>query len=141
MDQTAYNNTTELLQNPPKFLVHPTELWDEATRLTHSGTFAETGQGLLGAAAGDMNIHNKYGLEPIEVNYFGVATDYWVIGDPNQVPTIEVAFLDGREEPELFVQDQPNIGSAFTADKVTYKIRHIYGTVVLDYRGIAAYIA
>jgi hypothetical protein len=41
----------------------------------------------------------------------------------------------------LFVQDMPNIGSMFNADKITWKIRHIWATVALDYRGFAAYIA
>ena len=40
-------------------------------------------------------------------------------------------FLGGREEPELFVQDMPNVGSMFSNDKLTYKIRHIYGGNVL----------
>jgi hypothetical protein len=47
------------------------------------------------------------------------------------LPVLEVGFLDGQEEPELFVQDQPNGGSMFSNDKLTYKIRHIYGGTVL----------
>jgi len=52
------------------------------------------------------------------------------------VPTIEIGFLNGREEPELFVQDEPTNGSMFSNDKITYKVRHIYGGAVLDYRGL-----
>jgi hypothetical protein len=43
--------------------------------------------------------------------------------------------MDGREEPELFVQDNPTVGSLFTNDKITWKIRHIYGGNVTDFRG------
>jgi hypothetical protein len=48
---------------------------------------------------------------------------------------IEIGFFGGREEPELFVQDAPNVGSLFSNDVITYKIRHIYGGGVLDFRG------
>jgi DNA primase large subunit len=51
------------------------------------------------------------------------------------VPGIEIGFLDNQQEPELFVQDNPTVGSMFTNDKVTYKIRHIYGGNVVEYRG------
>lgn len=65
--------------------------------------------------------------------YWTDATDWVTVADPAKVPVVEVGFLDGREEPELFVQDQPNNGSVFTNDKITYKIRHIYsGAVLVD---------
>jgi hypothetical protein len=57
------------------------------------------------------------------------------LADPADIPTIEIGFLDGREEPELFVQDNPTVGSLFTNDKITWKIRHIYGGNVTDFRG------
>ncbi|ATE60162.1 phage major capsid protein [Thauera sinica] len=74
--------------------------------------------------------------EPIVVSYWVDANDWSLVADPNQIPTIEVGFLDGREEPEIFVQDIPNVGSLFSNDKVTYKIRHIYSGAVMDYRGL-----
>lgn len=64
-------------------------------------------------------------------SYWTDANDWCAVADPMKLPVLEVSFLDGQEQPELFVQDQPNVGSLFTADKITYKIRHIYGGVVL----------
>lgn len=69
--------------------------------------------------------------EIIPVGYWTDATDWVTVADVNRLPVIELGFLDGKEEPELFVQDMPNVGSLFTNDKVTYKIRHIYGGSVL----------
>lgn len=74
--------------------------------------------------------------EVIPVSYWTDANDWALVADPNRCPTIEVGFLDGREEPELFVQDLPNVGSLFSNDTITYKIRHIYGGAVMDYRGL-----
>lgn len=73
--------------------------------------------------------------EIIPVWYWTDPSDWAVTADVADIPFIELGFLDGNEEPELFVQDSPTVGSLFTADKVTYKLRHIYGGNVLDYRG------
>jgi hypothetical protein len=69
--------------------------------------------------------------EVIPVPYWTDATDWVTVADPAELPVVEIGFLDGREEPELFVQDMPNVGSMFSNDKATYKIRHIYGGNVL----------
>lgn len=71
--------------------------------------------------------------EVIVPAYWTDANDWVTVCDPQVLPVIEVGFLDGREEPELFVQDMPNVGSLFSNDKLTYKIRHIYsGNVLVD---------
>jgi hypothetical protein len=57
-----------------------------------------------------------------------------MVADPKEVPTMVMGFLNGNREPEMFVQDQPNVGSVFTADKISYKVRHIYGGVIEDHR-------
>lgn len=67
--------------------------------------------------------------------YWTDANDWVALADKNDIPSIEVGFLDGQEEPEMFVQDNPTVGSLFTNDTITYKIRHIYGGVVKDFRG------
>lgn len=76
----------------------------------------------------------------IVVSYWTDANDWAMAADPARCPTIEVGFLDGREEPELFVQDMPNVGSLFSNDKITYKIRHIYNGTPLDYRGMRKHV-
>lgn len=67
--------------------------------------------------------------------YWTDPNDWVAMADKNDIPSIEVGFLDGQEEPEMFVQDNPTVGSLFTNDTITYKIRHIYGGVVKDFRG------
>ena len=62
-------------------------------------------------------------------------TDWFACAGVDQTEQIQVAFLDGREEPEIFVADLPTGGSLFSADKIDYKIRHIWGAVVRDFRG------
>ncbi len=72
----------------------------------------------------------------IPVWYWTDANDWCASADPLDIPSVEIGFLDGNEEPELFVQDNPSVGSMFSNDKLTWKLRHIYGGVVTDYRGL-----
>ncbi|MGE4244278.1 hypothetical protein [Ramlibacter sp.] len=65
--------------------------------------------------------------EVITVPYWTDANDWVTVADPNILPVIEIGFLDGKEDPELFVADLATQGSLFTNDKIDYKIRHIYG--------------
>lgn len=67
----------------------------------------------------------------IPVDYWTDANDWVTLADPSRLPVLEIGFLDGNEEPELFVQDSPTGGSMFSNDALTYKIRHIYGGNIL----------
>jgi hypothetical protein len=128
-DQAAYGDSVDILSMTPRFLLVPNELENTANKLTK-------GQAALVSAsnyASDMpNLH--LGMDPVVVDYWTDATDWFVVADPNDCPTIEVGFLDGKVDPELFMQDDPSVGSVFTADKVTWKIRHIHGLTVVDHR-------
>src|SRR5690606_15393241 len=73
--------------------------------------------------------------EIIVVDEWTDANNWFAFADPQNTPILEVGFLGGREEPELFVQDQQTSGSVFSADKITWKIRHIWGIGILDHRG------
>lgn len=83
----------------------------------------------------DKTYVQSLSLEVMPVWYWTDLNDWAISADTMDIPGIEVGFLDGNEEPELFVQDNPTVGSLFTNDKITYKIRHIYGGNVKDFRG------
>jgi len=69
------------------------------------------------------------------VDYWTDANNWFATADKMEVPLIELGFYNGNEQPELFVQDMPTQGSLFSNDQIVYKIRHIYGGVVQDFRG------
>lgn len=89
--------------------------------------------------AGTVNPHaGRFGAnhERIIVNKLTADPNDWgLIADPNDVELMEVAFLNGQEEPELFVADNPLVGQMFVGDKVQYKMRHEYEWEIADYRG------
>jgi hypothetical protein len=144
LDATSYSDARNRLKNqtekdslkklriPPKYLLiadgtaNEKVAYDLTTRAWNK--------------ANDVSdFHQTFGVKPIPV-ITADDDDWFLVGDPNFVPTIEIGFLDGQEEPEIFTQDMPNVGSFFTNDKITLKIRHIYNGCVLDYRGFAGSI-
>ena len=56
-------------------------------------------------------------------------TKRYLFADPSEAPVLEVAFLDGNQEPYLEVQD------GFDVDGARWKVRLDYGIAAVDYRG------
>lgn len=98
--------------------------------------------GVPGAAnEGDNPVKGLFGNadspERIIVNpLFTDSNDWYLFRQPSDMEMIEVAFLLGQEEPELFLADAPGVGQMFLADKTQFKIRHEYGGEIVDYRGM-----
>jgi hypothetical protein len=129
--QTAYGNATEVLGLVPRFILHPPDLWRTVDKLVN------TKSGEPFTQDNDNNPFLQLKLQPIEIYYWTDTNNWYLVANPSDIPTIEVGFYEGNEDPEIFVSDQENISnsSMFSADKITYKIRHIYGAGVLEYRG------
>lgn len=59
--------------------------------------------------------------------------EWYIIADPKKHDTMEVGFLAGKQEPEILIQDGL-YGTAFTHDKLQYRVKLVYGSLLLDYR-------
>lgn len=134
-------NSGERLGIYPKFIIVPPDLEDLFNGMLNAERFPR----LSGTAntenfpPNDANWARDWRMTVL-VNAFAPSTNMVVfVADKNDVPTIEIGFF-GSEEPEIVVQDRPYVGSMFAADKITYKIRHIYGGTVLDFRAFYAYL-
>jgi hypothetical protein len=76
-------------------------------------------------------------------------TGWYLFADPNVGrPALEVGFLRGHEQPELF-QKTPNavrvgggtvdpLDGDFETDSVDHKVRHVFGGTLMDYRSAVA---
>jgi len=74
-------------------------------------------------------------------------TAWFLFADPAQLerPAVEIGFLRGLEEPQLFMKsanasmigggDVGAFGGDFDSDSIEFKIRHIVGGAAMDYRG------
>jgi hypothetical protein len=127
--QTEFGLSGETLGLPPKYLWVPADLEQTAADIFKR----------------DTNIDETFiqSLKPtvVPVWYWTDPNDWAMSVDVLDRPIIEIAFLDGNEEPELFVQDSPTSGSMFSNETVTYKVRQIYGGAVVDYRGLRKHVA
>ena len=83
----------------------------------------------------DKTFAQSLALNVIPVWYWTDTNNWFLTADKMDIATLEIGFLDGNEEPDLFIQDNPTQGSLFANDTITYKIRHVYGGNILDYRG------
>jgi hypothetical protein len=116
-------NSADRIGIGPKYLWVPSDLQDTAWTIFQRNTNL------------DKTFTQQLNLEIMPVWYWTDVTDWALSADNNDIPGIEIGFLNGNQEPELFVQDMPNVGSMFTNDQITYKIRHPYGGNVKEFRG------
>jgi hypothetical protein len=128
---TKMRRQTNLAGKPiglkPRYLVVPPELEFTAMVITKSA-------GAPGANFNDINPVMGY-AEVIVAPQIASPT-YWIaVSDPRVIDTLEIGFVGGQMNPQLFIQDQPLFGNNFTNDVITYKVRHEYGGAVVDYRG------
>lgn len=85
----------------------------------------------------DTEVSSKFQVPNKVVGLFQRITDtprlsgtrFYMFADPTVAPVIEVAFLDGNQEPYIELQQ------GFEVDGAAYKVRLDYGTGVIDYRG------
>ena len=68
----------------------------------------------------------------------GDENNFYLSANPKDVEGMEIGFLNGKQEPEILVQDQPTVGNVFVYDTIRYKVRHEYGGAVTDFRAFAA---
>ena len=83
----------------------------------------------------DRTFLQNTGIEVLPVWYWTDPNDWVLATSPDQYPCIQVAFVDGKEEPELFVAEDPSVGQVFSRDAAVWKVRHAYGGRLFDYRG------
>jgi len=114
-----------VLDIQPRTILVPLELETSTEILLRSAA--------LPKAEMSAGVHNPWAgrLQPIAEPRLSAksTTGWYLVGDPSQVDTIEVAFLDGREEPEVFEDEK------FETDAIRYKVRNVFGAGVMNWRG------
>ena len=110
------------------------------------GTFPAAG---AGSAVFDKGTDNPLaGILPADAvvrdPYWSDADDWYLFADPNDVPTFAIGFLNGREQPQVFLKN-PEARAAMGGggddpytwewDSVDYKVRLDLGVGIVDPRG------
>lgn len=127
--QAGYGVASKPLGITPAFLIVPNELEDLGNQICNGD------RAVPATTPGATDVPNLHrGTQLIVVDEFTDANDWYMVADPADLPLIEIGFLGGREEPEMFMQDDPAQGTPFSADVVTFKVRHVYSGTVIDHR-------
>lgn len=53
----------------------------------------------------------------------------YLFANPSEAPAIEVAFLNGNQQPEIRMEE------GFRRDGIEYRVKHVFGVAAIDYRG------
>lgn len=133
--KTAFSRQTELgsgerLGLRPMCVCFPSELFGLVKNVNDFNPQAvavENGNSMYGFFKPE-NLHENIFMED--------ANDWMFLGDPNECEIMELAFLNGQQEPEMFVADQPTNGQMFVGDRIQYKIRHEYHGEVTEVRNV-----
>ncbi len=125
MKKKTMANSNKPLGIRARYLLVPSDLEMTAYNLTRLG---------FGQNNNTPSFLQEQKIIPVIVDYWQDPDNWYLVADPKDAVCVELGFLDGKEEPELIISDEPSNGSLFTNDVITYKIRHIYSSAVLDYR-------
>ena len=114
----------------PSFLLLPPSLENTALVLLRSAALPQEGM-----SSAVYNQWNDGSIRPIveqrlEPDSPTAAKPWYLAASPTQVSTIDVAFLNGRDAPEI-TEDM-----SFRTDAINYKVRACVGAGVMDFRGL-----
>jgi hypothetical protein len=120
-------NASKRLGLRPRYCLVPIEL--EKTALDIFTTDLQPGVGTNDPAI------RRSSQNVITVPEWTDADDWAAACDPLDLEGVCVGYRYGRS-PELFVADNPLMGSMFTNDEMRIKVRFVYTVGVADYRGL-----
>lgn len=111
----------------PGYIIVPPAIATDAMEWMNSTYFP-------GRSNNQSNIWRNW-AEVIETPYVsagegGSDTAWYVIADPTLIDTVEVAFLDGQEEPTIEAE------RGFEIDGIRFKVRLDFGAAPVDWRGM-----
>jgi hypothetical protein len=113
----------------PFFLAVPVELEETALPIN-------TARLLPGDIANPW--FHRFGLESERIfanPLFEDAASWYLFDISGNAGTLEIGFLNGQQNPELFLSDDPEADPSLTQDRIVYKMRHEYEVEIIDYRG------
>jgi hypothetical protein len=120
-------NSSEPLGLPLDWLMVPAALAATARQINQTNT------------AGSNAFWQRFGVnnERIYVNEKLTDANDWYYGtNQNNAPFLEIGFLDGIENPQIFLANQPTIGTQFTMDELQYKVKMVFAGAIIDFRGV-----
>lgn len=121
-----------------KYLLVPPDLEDTAMRIVNGQNFYP-----VSTSGGTNEIGKAKRLTVLKEPFLTSTTGWYVMADPNDLPVIEVGFLNGKETPDLLIKRADTINLAggedewgYEFDDISYKARYDYAVARAMYQGI-----
>jgi len=116
-------------------LVVPVALWELAVQKNQGQSYYSLDDLTSKIINACYRLFGEFNERIVTCPFLTDASDWGVIRDKEDVPIVEMSYLNGQEDPELILTQGPKDTMAFVADKLGYKIRHEYGGVLAGYKG------
>lgn len=115
----AKDSDGQLINVTPKYLVVPAALEALALRLVASPTLITGANATIPA----LNVVSQYGLQVVASPYLDDAsqTGWYLFGDPNQIDTFEIGYLQGRRVPTI-EQGETNFNTLGMSFRVVFDL-------------------
>jgi hypothetical protein len=133
MQQTKPNGSP--LGVRPEILLVPTELEDTALSLMQADnlnelTTANKAKPMKNIYKGAMRVVSTPYLSNTAINSDASTTAWWMLGNPQRIPTIDVAFLNGVDRPTVEQAD-----ADFNTLGIQLRGYYDFGVALQDFRG------
>lgn len=123
------------LADPGLHLVVPVGMWDDAVKINQT-QYTYSGNDLTTQATNPCyHLFGERNERIVACPFLQDSNDWGIIRNKEDVPIVEMSYLNGQEEPEFIITDGPTNDFAMRNDKIGYKIRHEYGGSLVEYRG------
>lgn len=132
MAKQTEKGSGERLMLRPSTVSYPSELFGIVTNVNKFNPQAVTvdnGNTMFGFFKDEGLFENPFMTD---------ANDWMMFADPNEIEIVELAFLNGQQEPQMFIANNPTAGQMFVNGGIQYKIQHDYNSDVIDFRGAYA---
>jgi len=118
-------------------LVVPINMWDTAVKKNQCDSVYSSNDLTTKDPNPCLKLFGERNERIITCPFMTAANDWGVIRDCEEVPILEMSYLDGREEPDVITSwgTEPKDAFGFINDKLGFKMRHEYGGALIDHRG------
>lgn len=116
-------------------LVVPTDMWADAVGKNQEQYYYTSNDLTTKSANPCYRLFGDRNERIITPPFLTDSDDWGVIRDKEDVPIVEMSYLNGKEDPEFILEIGPTEEHVFKSDMLGYKIRHEYGGNLVDYRG------
>jgi len=129
-NQTDSGQASEILGLSPGYAVIPRELRPIVQQVQNSERVVGSAENQINTLQGSME-----GII-VSSKMRSSTTAMVLTGRKSEIDMLTMGYINGQEEPTIILQNNEAVGTVFTHDKIAYKVRHEYGGVMNDHRGV-----